>query len=141
MLAIVGSFSVLVSIESFRGSTFRNDRDIIVAALEKARSQAVNNMCLGAACTGGVSHGVDIDIAAGTYTIFQGASYLARDAAYDEVIPARAGGIILGAGSVTDVVFTPLSGNTTSGTVSLIDVTGRTSTISLDGEGRIAWTN
>ena len=60
LFAIAGGFALWVSMESYRGSSFFADRDMFVAVLQRARAEAVNNVCLGAGCTDGKPHGVHI---------------------------------------------------------------------------------
>jgi len=57
-MGIITAFGLVMNMNAFRGFSFRNDRDTMVAALQKARSQAINNICLGTGCTDGKPHGV-----------------------------------------------------------------------------------
>ena len=145
MLAMIGSLTLIASLQSFYSSSFRDERDAIVTTLFKARAQAVNNICLGAAgaCTDGRPHGVHF--AAGVYTIFQGASYATRDTIADQTFTPSYS-ISLAPGSFSDVVFEQLSGDATTSpmgvwTLNLQDSTSKTSTITLNSEGQIIWTN
>ena len=52
IISLIGTFTAFVSIDSYRGYAFRSERDTLVASLERARSQSINNMCLGAADMG-----------------------------------------------------------------------------------------
>ena len=133
MLAIVGSFGLFLSMESFQHSIFKNDRDLLIDALYKARAQSVNNMCFGT-CSGGQPHGVHIGN--GAYTVFQGLSYTAGDP-QNEVTAANPGTTVTGA---TDIVFDRISGITTPVTLTVTSVNGQTSTISVRTEGGIGWT-
>jgi Tfp pilus assembly protein FimT len=139
LIVIVGAFGLIVSIDSYRSFHFHNERDTVVAVLEKARSQAINNMCFGAGCTDGKAHGVHFDHA-GHYTIFQGDTYASRDEDIDETIDAKdAAATVTG---TTDVVFGKLSGDvTTPGTMTVTDVNGKTSVVTIDASGRVWWTN
>ena len=127
--------------DSYRGHSFRSERDVLVSVLQKARSQAVSNMCFGAGCTDGKQHGVHIE--SNQYTIFQGATWAARDPAVDEVTAIQSKTIT--AVGFTDVVFAELSGTaafTPAGATSttLTDTAGKdTSIISITPEGRICW--
>ncbi|HVV39079.1 MAG TPA: prepilin-type N-terminal cleavage/methylation domain-containing protein [Candidatus Paceibacterota bacterium] len=138
LLAVVGGVTLIVSMDSFRGYTFRSEVSTLTAVLQKARSQAVNNMCFGAGCTNGKPHGIHIE--GNTYTIFQGASYAARDQAQDEMITPQSKAVTLS--GITDVVFTELSGAAAtlpSGAPAIIlsDNAGKTSSVSINAEGRI----
>ncbi len=139
LLTIIGGFGVVVSMGSLQGTYFRNDRDAVVSALHKARSRAVSNMCFGG-CTDGSPHGVHIDHVAHTYTVFQGAVYSAVDPLNETAAlnpqTATAG--------FTDVVFTELSGDAVTNpgtTLSVTDISGRTSQIDINSEGKISWSN
>ena len=144
LLFIIAGFGLIISMDNFRGYSFRTERMSIVSTLQKARGQAVSNMCFGT-CTGGRPHGVYIG--AHSYTIFQGDSYAARDVAVDEVVPARYEAMGFAAGSFTEIVFSQLSGAATphpSGvtTLSLIDTAGKDSSVlTVNAEGAISWTN
>jgi Tfp pilus assembly protein FimT len=136
LLSIIGTFSLMLSMDNYRASSFNNDRNMVISLLQKARSQAVNNMCLGAACTEGVAHGLHIET--GSYTIFQGTAYNPADALNEKIsMPPT-----LTFSGLANVVFTELSGSpVAAGTITLSDGMGHTSTIDINSEGRIAWTN
>ncbi len=141
LLTFVGGFSLIVSMDSFRGQTFRSERDTTLSVLQKARSQAINNMCFGAGCQNGKAHGVHIQN--NQYTIFQGATYATRDILLDEVIVPRSKAIALS--GITDVVFAELSGSATvlpAGALSIIltDTTGKdSSSVTINTEGRLCF--
>lgn len=149
ILVIVAGFGLFVSMDSFRGYSFHSERDSLISILQKARSQAVNNMCFGAsACTSGKAHGVHIAVQGGvlTYTVFQGNTYNAADT-LNEVIPARYAAVAVGVGGFTDITFSPLAATTTptpitARTLHLYDSAGKDSSdISINAEGQILWTN
>ena len=125
--------------ESYRGSDFRSDRDLLVSLLQHARSDALNSVCRDASCTDAAPHGVHITSTA--YTVFEGGSYVAG-AAQNQVFEASPAVTPSG---LTDVVFEPATGdvlvpNVTPGTISLMG-NGHTSDITIDSEGQISWTN
>ena len=134
MFAIVAGFGLFVSMETFRGSNFHSDRDLLVALLQRARAQAVNNMCTGSACTDGVPHGVHIET--DKYVLFQGSAYSSSDP-LNSTFSANP--------SVTrpasqDVIFAQLTGNTSATSIALSGG-GRSSTISISAQGQITWDN
>lgn len=137
LLVIVGGLSLITSMEDYRGYGFRGERDTLITLLHKARSQAINNICIGA-CSNGKPHGVHLE--PGRYIIFQGSGYAAadHDAAVDETTPARNLTI-----SVTgpDVVFSALAATSTPATLTISDGSGHTSIITIGSEGQILWTN
>ncbi len=140
LVLMVVAFGLIVSFDDYRGFTFRNERDIVVSVIQKARGQAINNMCFGAGCTDGKAHGVYFGIP-GQYVVFQGASYATRDTAVDEVIEARDKASVLS--GMQSVVFGRLRADaTTAGGATLtISQPGHTSTITIEPEGRVWWTN
>ena len=138
LLTIVSGLGLIVGMDSYRGYLFRTDRDTLVSLLERARGQAVNNMCIGASCTNGRPHGVFIDMAGSRYLLFQGATYATRDSAADEVIVASSA---IYRSGLSEVVFEQLSGNANpQGDIVLSGVVGAVSTTSINAAGRISWT-
>jgi prepilin-type N-terminal cleavage/methylation domain-containing protein len=142
LITIIAGFGMIVSIDDYRGYSFRSERDIIVSALQKARSQATNNMCYGAACTDGLAHGVYFGTP-GHYIIFQGTTYSAGDPINEDIVAKNASAVVTG---VTSVLFTELSGNaiivpSVPGSVSVTDVGNHTSFITIEPSGRIWWSN
>lgn len=136
LLAMVAGLTMVININDYRGYLFRGDRDVVVNVLERARSQAINNVCLGATCTGGMPHGVHVQ--ASQVVLFQGATYSAG-AATNQVFPFNGGAQAAG---LSDVVFTQLSGDAApTGTISLSDTLGHSSVITVNSEGQITWTN
>jgi prepilin-type N-terminal cleavage/methylation domain-containing protein len=128
IITILGSFGLVVGMDAYRGYSYRSERNVFVSALQKARIAAMTNI-------NEAKHGVHVDAAAKTYTIFQGNDYGTRTQALDQVITAS--GAVTFSG-VTDVVFDQLSGMTTAGTVTIADGV-RTTVISLNNEGQISW--
>ena len=139
LLSFVGAFALFMTMDSYRGYTFRGDRDLGVSVLQKARSQAINNMCFGASCTDGKSHGVRVE--SDRLIVFQGGSYATRDAAVDEVIYPQSKSTVFS--GMSEVVFAKLSGEAAvspSGNkvVTVQNSAGANiSTISVTPEGRI----
>ncbi len=138
IMSIVSGFSLFANMDSYRGYAFRGTRDMLVAVLQKARSQSINNMCFGSACTDGKPHGVHFT--PGQYVIFQGASWAARDAALDEIVKIESANVQV---SGPDIVFAQLSGNASpaGGVITVVDDASHSSVISVNGEGQILWTN
>lgn len=145
LILMVVAFGLIVSFDDYRGITFRNERDVVVNVIQKARGQAVNNMCFDTNpatvnCTDGKPHGVYFGTP-GQYIIFQGASYASRDTTVDEVIEAKSDAAVLT--GMTSVVFNRLRADavTTGGTTLTVTQQGRDSVITIEPEGRIWWTN
>lgn len=140
LILMVVAFGLIVSFDDYRGINFRNERDIVVNVIQKARGQAINNMCFGAGCTDGKPHGVYF-ATAGQYTVFQGADYASRDSAVDEVIPARDKAAAVS--GMTSVVFDRLRADavTAGGTTLTVTQGSHVSVITIEPEGRVWWTN
>lgn len=133
MLTLIAGLALVMNLDDYRSFLFRDERNVLVTVLQKARSQALNNVCLGASCTDGQMHGVHI--ASGRYTIFQGATYNAADGA-NQVITGNSAMTVTP--TTQDVVFAQLSGRVASDwTASIQDPFGHTTTIGVNKEGRI----
>ena len=138
LVSIVGAFALLASIDAYRGSLFRSDRDMLVAALERARAESMNNVCIGT-CTDGKAHGVAIRPSdnPNAYVIFQGSSYAVRNSSVDAIFAANSVAIVTG---LNEVDFAQITGAANAGTVN-ISQSNHTSVISIGSEGQISWTN
>jgi prepilin-type N-terminal cleavage/methylation domain-containing protein len=135
LIAIIISLGMVMSMDSFRGFSFRNDRDAVVAALQRARSLAINNICLGSTCDDGKKHGVHFDPAAKEIVIFQGNSYNSSDVLNEAIkFESKA---ISAVSTIDDVVFDRLSGNAVNATITMTDGAGRSATIETNSAGRI----
>ena len=139
IFVMVGSFALFVSFETFRGSNFRSDRNLFVAALQRARAQAVNNVCVNSSsytCVDGRPHGVKV-LPDGSLIIFQGLSYGARDSGVDAQFNMN----IATTTGADEFVFSQLSGTSSAATTTITDANGHTSTTSVSTAGQISWTN
>ncbi len=141
LVVVLIGVSLLISMESYRGTSFRNERNTVIALLQRARSQSMANFCQG--CNDGKPHGVAIRPAdnPNKYVLFQGTAYSTRDMAYDSIFDASPH---VEAAGMSEVVFAQLSAITTTSGGSLLtlsDFAGYTSVISLGSEGQISWTN
>jgi prepilin-type N-terminal cleavage/methylation domain-containing protein len=133
MLTLIAGLALVMNFDDYRSFLFRDERNLLVTVLQKARSQALSNVCLGTSCTDGQMHGVHI--ASGRYTIFQGATYNPADAT-NQVITGNAAMTITP--TTQDVVFAQLSGRVVSDwSVSIQDPSGHTAIIGVNKEGRI----
>jgi len=143
LVVVVGAFGLMLGMDSYRGYAFHSDRETLVAALQHARSQAVGNVCIGTSCAHGMPHGVYIDAAHSQYVIFEGESYATREADVDAAID---GSPTMTRSGISEIVFAQLSGNASSPSptpweIVLTDRAGRTSTTTIESEGRIWWTH
>lgn len=139
LMSVLLSFTCWIGVDSYRRYLFRNERDTIVNVLQKARNQAMSNICMGSACVSGKSHGVHLEDS--KYIIFQGSDYTTRDISQDEEIVPNYN-LSFSGSTIIDVVFEGLSGDVLgSGEIKLSDYAGKTSDININSEGRISWTN
>ena len=131
-LIVIGIFMLLASLglfmafDSFRSSSLRSERDMVVSLLGEARSDSMNNI-------NQVPHGLGFD---GTnYVEFEGADY--TTGTNKEFIPVGSGTSISGVPS-TGISFSQLAGTTTSVTLKVIQGSA-SSTVSINNEGMIDW--
>jgi len=136
IVGIIISFGMVVDWSIINRDNFMVEQDKIVSILQKARSRAMANMCLGAGCTDGKKHGVCYDSTSNSYVIFQ--NTCDPLASTSELIPAN---INISENSATDFptfVFDQLTGNTTSDTIHIEDGIKITE-ITINNEGTINW--
>ncbi len=132
MIVIISSLSIIVGLDAYRSFVFRTERNTLVMVLQVARSQAINNVCLGSGCSDGKPHGVEIQPS--QYVIFQGSPYNQNDP-LNQAFPATS--LVTHSGA-TEVDFTRLSGTSTAQSIALSDGT-HSDTITVNSEGRIDW--
>ncbi len=129
---------------SYRGYSFRDERDALVNNLERSRSEAMNNICFGT-CTNGITHGIHFeqDSQNAQYIIYQGSDWASHDSTADEVISINSAMQISGP---ADVIFSTLSGDASVTPADNYDITitdnmNQTSVITINSVGQITWTN
>ena len=136
-VTVVGAWSAVTGLDTYRGYQFRNERNAVVGALQDARNQAIHNICRDASCADGISHGVYFTPT--EHIIFEGINYASANYAVDKVVNANENIQVTGLG---EVIFSRLSGEANpAGTITITDVAGHISIIDINNEGRIAWTN
>lgn len=125
----LGVLGLFVGIDFYKSSNFNSERNLIVGILQKARNQSLANI-------NEAKHGVYFKD--DEYIIFQGENYLSRASVYDEIIKVSSG---IGHQGLSEVVFEQLTGNPGAiGNIILSDIASqRSSTISIQNEGRINW--
>lgn len=132
LVALIAGLGMLLSFDYYRNNSFFSEQKIITSVLQKARNQAMNNICLGT-CTEGKKHGVRFET--DKYVIFQGNNFSSRDTAYDEEVKISPTISISG---MTEVVFDQLSGNATvTGGNLTVSSNGRSAIIEVNSNGRI----
>jgi len=126
---VVGLFAMLValglimSMDVWRGSSFRSEQDIVVSLLYKARSRAISNI-------NEHDHGLRIDEGAGEYVLFEdgvdGVSFEMND---NFTFTFTDG---------SEIVFEARTGQT-SGYSFTMEGQGKTRMVDINEEGGITW--
>jgi hypothetical protein len=106
--------------------------------MQKARSRAMHNICLGSECTNGLPHGIHIE--ENFYVVFQGNTYITDDP-QNEKVDFHRQTIVTGP---SDILFRPLSGSASTTPIDSWDIVfthgSRIATTSFNTEGLITWT-
>jgi len=127
LITIIGSLALFVSMDFYRSYNLDTEVETFITLISRARGRAVNNI-------DAMSHGVYIDEE--NVTLFRGNNYQTRDEELDEIFKRSQAFEVEG---LEEIVFDQLTGETTaSGTVT-IQGQGRSTTISINNEGRIDW--
>jgi len=143
IMTVIGLFTIIAGVgmffdfDNFRAYSFHSERDTLISTLQHARAEAVSSICRGP-CDEGKPHGVKI--LDNKFIIFQGTDYVSADRDYDAIMDANPNMLH---GGLPEVVFEQLSGDVdTPGDITLTDnYSGRKSTISINSEGQILWTD
>lgn len=140
MFILLAGLTGLMGLDGYRGYSFRSERDNVVSILQKVRAQAMNNTCSGGVCDGGEPHGVYFN--GGQFTLFQGQTKDDAPSQNQVISSSYPISLSFNPSGNTSVVFKQLSGDVASPvTITISDNFGHTSDISINGEGRISWTN
>ena len=145
ILAIIASMGLYFSIDNYKGSSYRDELDLLVSSIEHSRAEAINNICYGTSCTDGESHGVHFypksDPNHDRFVIFQGTSFIDGDELND-VIKFDNKTVYVDVSFPVDIIFDRLSGSLISGSITsmtLKDDMGHSTAIEINSEGRIDW--
>lgn len=129
LLVALSSVGLFYSVDSFRRSQFRAERDMVASVLGQARAQSMANV-------DEQPHGVHISPSA--YILFSGSTFNAADS-NNRSYPAS--GVISHTG-MTDVVFEQVSGNATvTGGSLTFSHEASQSVITINNVGQINWTH
>lgn len=136
ILTILTTVTLSADVTSLRKSSFRDTQKNLIGTLQKARTEAINNVCFGNACAGGLPHGVHFD--AHSYVLYQGSMY-DPTATENTLTTLDNSATLFG---MTDILFTPLSGDAITSPpnisyVVLSDTIGHVSTTSISYVGQI----
>jgi prepilin-type N-terminal cleavage/methylation domain-containing protein len=138
ILILLLSLGLFASFDAYRSSLRRSEREVLVSALQKARSQAINNICFNGICT---PHGVCYDQSNHAYIIFP-APYSAGAPTNESIVGnpsvtvSSTPSFLCGSGS--GIVFSQLSGTTSSYTISVTQ-SSSTNIVTTNAEGLIDW--
>lgn len=137
LVVVIGKLALVVSFDTYHSSSYHIDRASLIGMLQHARAEAINNRCEGSGCAGGMPHGVSIQ--PNRYVLFQGVDYISRDRDADTIIEANPS---ISHSGMSEIVFATSSGNVQSaGHITISDVSGLVSTITIGNEGQIFWSN
>ena len=126
LLTMIFSLGLFLSMDVWRGSSFRGERDLVLSLLYKARSRALSNINEN-------PHGLYINSAEGTYVLFEGESYEAREQEQAFEMDSQ-----ISYSGENEFVFEPHEATTEGGTLT-ISGQGKESTIDINYEGGINW--
>lgn len=142
LLGLIMGLGLFMSMDAYRGYSFRSESSVVVSVLEKARSRAMNNMY-------GTAWGVCFDSANKAYVTFRGVAYT-PGAATNESLPAQAGVTISSlpvCGAPSPIVFQQLTGKlfpqltpaTSIITLTVVEGGHTSASITINNEGTINW--
>ena len=122
ILSVLLGLGLFATIEGYRGSVSRSEREVVMSLLERARSRAMANV-------GQSSWG--LCFVAPNYILFKGT--VCKEGSFSEATLASEGTVVEGLEGAT---FAQLSGNAASTTVT-IKQNGRTEAIFITNEGAL----
>lgn len=146
LFVFIAGFALFVSMDSYRGFSFRSERDTIISVLQKARNQAISNICLGACSTNdGKKHGVRFDPANKQYIIFQTTTdyTTGHDVSVDQAISMNNTVSFTTSPPLPppplpfDIIFNQLDGTSAGRSFTVSDGSHPPSQISINSEGQI----
>lgn len=132
ILLSVAAIAVIagISVPIYQSFQVRNDLDIAAVTIAQSLRRA---QALSQAVDGDASWGVYAQ--SGSMTLFKGASYAARDAAFDEVFEVPAS---IAPSGVSEIVFTKFTGAPqTTGAVTLTSTANETRNITVNAQGMV----
>ena len=134
LFALIAGLILSSGLRTHSGFTVKDDEDLAIATLQKARSQSMHGICEGSACVGALAHGVHV--APHALIIFQGSSFDASKST-NESMPAQSVATGFAGG---DILFAPLSGNVqATGTIIIFDSGSTTAILTVGTGGQIIW--
>lgn len=121
-----------ISIPIYQSFQVRNDLDIATVSTVQTLRRA---QVLAQAVDGDTSWG--ISVLSGSLTLFKGASYAARDTAFDEMFEVPAS---ITPSGLSEIIFTKFTGlPQTTGTITLTSNANETRTITINAKGMVGY--
>jgi Tfp pilus assembly protein FimT len=137
LMTTLATLTLFISFGTYRDSSYHDDRAMLIAALQHARAESIDDVCIGTTCVTGMPHGVSIQ--EDRYVVFQGTSFVSRYTDADQVIEANPN---INRTGLIEILFAPSSGNAQiTGTITLSDMSGHVSTTTIGSQGQILWSN
>lgn len=127
IIAIVFGLGLSFGLSIYQSQMLNAERDNLAAILERARSEALDNL-------NESDHGVYIN--PDNYVIFEGRAYASRNAAGDEVFP-RTGGLAIS--GLFEVGFRSLDARVANPGTIVLTNNIRTAPIFVNSEGMLDW--
>ncbi len=127
ILMLIAGAGLFMSFDVYRDYAFNSEVKVVISLLQKARSQALNNI-------NQTDHGVYFT--SSDYILFQGTSYASRSRDFDLILPVSSR---IRHSGVGEIVFQQLSGATMVSDNLILTDTIKTATISFNVAGRINW--
>jgi len=134
MLALLASVSMVVGVQAFSRSSVKDDRDLLVGVLQKARSEAMHDVCTTEGCVGPSAFGVHIN--SREIVLFEGTSYNPQDSHSESFVAESAATHFSG---TSNIVFAATSGDAASTSITVSNGTEVVSTVTIGTLGQISW--
>ena len=133
LITIIGSISMFIDINSYRGNALRAEVNSLGTTLQTARADSLNNMHERrhgvAIAPGGINY----------YVIFEGDTYATRDPSRDENIKISYD-VLFSPSSPSEIVFDQLSGDSSDWNITMTDQErNMDEVIGINHEGKISW--
>lgn len=128
ILALIISFGLFLSIDFYKGYAFHYEKNLLISALQTARSRAMGNI-------NRQPHGVYFEN--GNYIIFQGTGYDANDP-NNQKIPATQAVNVWGF-PLQGIVFKQLSGEVDNSSIINLSFGASSGIVEINNQGRINW--
>lgn len=141
IIVILGCWSLFYGLDNLKYHSFDSDREILISTLQYARGKAMANTC-DTPCSSGQPYGVYIGD--DKFIIFQGQNYFS--AFHDSDVSLTHNPDLIHSG-INEIYFDQISGNAHSNQplpwkiILASTLTNKKSTITINNEGQISWTN